>query len=89
MNPKYDALLKGKMSDQSYRRLTALKNQKVYDFVGEFAGHCDPKSIYVADDSAADEQYIRDQALAKGEEHRLTMEGRTIHWGWLWRSGPG
>jgi len=80
MNPKYEALLKGKMSDQSYQRLTALKNQKVYDFVGEFAEHCEPASIYVADDSAADEQYVRDQALAKGEEHKLTLDGRTIHW---------
>ncbi len=80
MNPKYDALLKGKMSDQSYQRLTALMNQKVYDFVGEFAEHCEPASIYVADDSAADEQYVRDQALAKGEEHKLTLDGRTIHW---------
>ena len=80
MNPKYEALLKGKMSDQSYQRLTALKNRKVYDFVGEFAEHCEPASIYVADDSAADEQYVRDQALAKGEEHKLTLDGRTIHW---------
>jgi phosphoenolpyruvate carboxykinase (GTP) len=80
MNPKYDALLKGKMSDQSYGRLTALKNQKVYDFVGLFAEHCDPATIYVADDSAADEQFVRDQALAKGEEHKLELEGRTIHW---------
>lgn len=80
MNPKYDTLLKGKMSDQSYQRLTALKNQKVYDFVGEFAEHCEPASIYVADDSATDEQYVRDQALAKGEEHKLTLDGRTIHW---------
>ncbi|RKX75045.1 MAG: phosphoenolpyruvate carboxykinase, partial [Spirochaetes bacterium] len=80
MNPKYEALLKGKMSDQSYERLTALKNQKVFDFVGEFAEQCDPNSIYVADDSAADEQYVRDQALAKGEEHKLNLDGRTIHW---------
>ncbi len=80
MNPKYDALLKDKMSDQSYQRLSALKNQKVYDFVGEFAQHCDPATIYVCDDSAADEQYVRDQALAKGEEHKLALDGRTIHW---------
>ena len=80
MNPKYDALLKDKMSDESYSRLTALKNQKVYDFVGLFAEHCDPATIYVADDSAESEQYVRDQALAKGEEHKLAKNGQTIHW---------
>ena len=80
MNPKYEALLKAKMTDQSYERLTALNNQKVYDFVGEFAEHCEPATIYVADDSDADEQYVREQALAKGEEHKLNLDGRTIHW---------
>ena len=80
MNPKYDALLKDKMSEQSYERLTALKNQKVYDFVGLFAEHCDPATIWVADDSAESEQYVRDQALAKGEEHKMAKSGHTIHW---------
>ncbi len=51
MNPKYDALLKDKMSDQSYQRLSALKNQKVYDFVGEFAEHCDPARTRVRADA--------------------------------------
>jgi phosphoenolpyruvate carboxykinase (GTP) len=80
MNPKYDALLKDKMTKDSYDRLAALKNQKVYDFVGLFAEHCDPATIYVADDSAESEQYVRDQALAKGEEHKLAKDGQTIHW---------
>ncbi len=80
MNPKYDALLKDKMSDASYARLTALKNQKVYDFVGEFAEHCDPATIFVADDSLEDEQYVRDQALAKGEESKLAKKGQTMHY---------
>ena len=80
MNPKYDDLLKSKMSEKSYKKLVALKNQKVYDFVGEFAQHCNPASIFVADDSKEDEQYIRDQALAKGEEHKLALDGQTIHW---------
>lgn len=80
MNPKYDDLLKSKMSAESYAKLTALKNQKVYDFVGEFAEHCDPASIFVCDDSEKDNQYIRDQALAKGEEHSMALSKQTIHW---------
>ncbi len=80
MNPKYDDVLKSKMSDDSYKKLTALKNQKVYDFVGEFAAHCDPKSIYVCDDSEKDNQHIRDMALEKGEEHPMANSKQTIHW---------
>ncbi|MDA3849652.1 MAG: phosphoenolpyruvate carboxykinase (GTP), partial [Spirochaetaceae bacterium] len=80
MNPKYDALLKEKMSDQSYSRLTALKNQKVYDFVGEFAAHCDPATIYVCDDSKEDEAFVKAQALKKGEELPMALSEQTIHW---------
>jgi len=80
MNPKYDDLLKGKMSDSSYAKLTALKNQKVYDFVGEFAAHCNPASIYVCDDSKEDEEYIKKTALKNGEEHPMANSEQTIHW---------
>jgi phosphoenolpyruvate carboxykinase (GTP) len=68
------------MSDKSYSRLTALNNQKVYDFVGEFAEHCAPASIYVCDDSKEDELYIRKTALQKGEEHPMALSEQTIHW---------
>ncbi len=32
-------------------KLAALENQKVMDFVGQFADHCNPATIYVCDDS--------------------------------------
>jgi phosphoenolpyruvate carboxykinase (GTP) len=79
MNSKYTDLLKGKMSDASWAKLAALENEKVIDFVGQFAEHCDPATIYVCDDSKEDEQYIRDQSLAKGEEHTLARDKQTIH----------
>ncbi|MGE4453293.1 MAG: phosphoenolpyruvate carboxykinase (GTP) [Sphaerochaeta sp.] len=77
---KFETLLKEKMSEESFQKLAALKNEKVMDFVGTFAEHCDPKSIYVCDDSEKDTQYVRDQALAKGEEHTLANSKQTIHW---------
>jgi len=80
MNPKFDDVLKSKMSEQSYERLVALKNQKAYDFVGEFAAHCNPATIYVCDDSAEDKAYVKKQALAKGEEHPMANSEHTIHW---------
>lgn len=80
MDLKYDDVLKAKMSEESYKKLMALENQKVYDHVGYFAKHCNPKSIYVCDDSEADENYVRKMAIEKGEEHKLAKDGQTIHW---------
>ncbi len=80
MDSKITDLLKSKMSEASYAKLAALENEKVLDFVGSFAEHCNPASIYVCDDSEEDEQYIRDIALEKGEEFKLSLNGQTIHW---------
>lgn len=80
MDLKYDDLLKAKMSETSYRKLVALDNQKAYDHVGFFAKHCNPKSIYVCDDSKEDEEYVRRMAVEEGEEHKLSKQGQTIHW---------
>jgi phosphoenolpyruvate carboxykinase (GTP) len=80
MQKDYRGILKNKMSEESFQKLEALNNQKVIDFVGFFADHCDPKSIFVCNDSEQDVQYVRDQALLKGEEHQLANSKQTIHW---------
>ncbi len=77
---KYDALLKSKMNEASYRKLTALENEKLMDFVGRFTELCKPETLYVCDDSKEDEAYIREMALTKGEEEKLAKTGQTIHW---------
>jgi len=80
MDLKYDDVLKAKMNEESYAKLIALENQKVYDHVGFFAKHCNPKSVYVCDDSKEDEDYVRKMAVEKGEEQKLALAGQTIHW---------
>ena len=80
MDSKYTDLLKGKMSEESFQKLAVLENQKVMDFVGKFAEHCNPASIYVCDDSKEDEMYIRKMAIEKGEEFNLAKDEQTIHW---------
>ncbi|MFA6929234.1 MAG: phosphoenolpyruvate carboxykinase (GTP) [Lentisphaeria bacterium] len=80
MSSKFEKVLKNKMSAESYGKLEALKNPKVMDFVGFFAEHCAPASIYVCDDSEKDTQYVRDQAITKGEEKKLAFSKQTIHW---------
>ena len=80
MQKDYREILKSKMSEESYQRVEALKNPKIVDFIGFFAEHCDPASIYVCNDSEKDVQYVRDQSIAKGEEHPLANSKQTIHW---------
>ncbi|MBD3387460.1 MAG: phosphoenolpyruvate carboxykinase (GTP) [Candidatus Altiarchaeales archaeon] len=71
-------VLKEKLGS-SYAKLEALNNEYVNRFILEYAGHCQPDSIWVCDNSEEDIQYIRDQAVEKGEERRLKMVGHTVH----------
>lgn len=80
MDSHYLSLLKEKMSVESYAKLMKLENTKVNDFLGTFAKHCNPKSIYICDDSKEDEAYIKAKALEIGEEFQLAKKGQTIHW---------
>jgi len=77
---KYTSVLKSKMSDKSFAKLEALKNDKVMEFIGSFAEHCNPATIYVCDDGKEDEDYIRAIALKNGEEHPMANSEQTIHW---------
>ncbi len=77
---KYEKLLKGKMSEESFQKLIRLENEKVMDFIGEFAEHCNPVSLYVCDDSEKDRMYIRQTAITKGEEKIIYLKNQTIHW---------
>ncbi len=77
---RYAALLKGKMSAESYRKLTALDNPKLFEFVGEYIELCEPDSVYMCDDSDADAEYIRTKALDRCEEKKLAKQGHTIHY---------
>ena len=78
-NP-YVPMLKRKMSAESYRKLLALENEKLFDFVGEYVEMCQPASVYMCDDSDTDAEYIRKRALELGEEAPLARPGHTIHY---------
>lgn len=77
---KYETLLKSKMNESSFNKVTALGNDKVMDFIGEFTEHCNPASIYVCDDSAEDVAYVKNAALENGEEYPMALSEQTIHW---------
>jgi phosphoenolpyruvate carboxykinase (GTP) len=67
------------MQPAQQERLAALKNEKVIYIVAEMAKMCNPRSIFVHTGTSEDDKYIRDQAIANGEEQELKKQGRTIH----------
>ncbi len=80
MKEEYAALLKSKMTEEGYRKLIALENPKLFNFIGEFVELCDPDTVYMCDDSDEDAEYIRQMALKQGEETPLAHNGQTIHY---------
>ncbi len=80
MNEKYVELLKAKMNAASYTKLTALENDKLFNFVGEYIELCEPDSVFMADDSEEDAEYIRQRALKLGEEKQMARENVTMHY---------
>ena len=63
MKEEYAALLQKKMTEEGYKKLVALENRKLFDFLGEFVELCDPDTVYVCDDSDEDAEYVRRMAL--------------------------
>ncbi len=80
MKDEVAALLQGKMTEKGYKKLMALENRKLFDFIGEYLELCDPDTVYMCDDSDEDAEYIRMKALDAGEEATLAKEGQTIHY---------
>lgn len=73
-------LLKQKMSAESYAKLCAVENPKLFRFVAEAVALAEPDSVTMCDDSDADADYVRRRALEQGEERGLANEGHTLHY---------
>jgi len=71
--------LRRRLSPESYARLAALNNERVFRFVAEFVELCDPSEVYVSAGTPEDLALMRRSALADGEELPLSMEGHTAH----------
>lgn len=76
----YENILKTKLDAKSYEKLIALNNEKVNEFIASFIEQCNPESVFVCSDSKEDIQYVRNQAIALGEEQVLAKSEQTIHW---------
>src|SRR4030067_1347389 len=79
MNTYLEAL-RPKLSELDYKKLCAITNFKVHEFIAKASDLCHPEKIFICSDSAEDIAYVRKQAIATGEEQAiLTIHGHTVH----------
>jgi phosphoenolpyruvate carboxykinase (GTP) len=72
--------LRSKLSKNDYQKLSAIDNPKVHQFIAESAELCGAGRIFVCNDSTEDLSYVRQQAIAAGEElATLKIRGHTVH----------
>jgi len=71
--------LRGRVKDGNYERLMVVANAELHRFIAEVIELCDPTSVFICTDSPEDIRYIRQQAIAQGEENPLAIDGHTIH----------
>jgi len=68
-----------KAGEENWKKIEALKNPKLTEFVARYIEHCNPDSVFVCDDSDLDIEYVRERAIERGEENKLAIKGHTIH----------
>ncbi|MGB2661518.1 MAG: phosphoenolpyruvate carboxykinase (GTP) [Candidatus Omnitrophota bacterium] len=79
MKEEHAEILKKKCGEENFKKLEAIDNPKLHDFVAKYVELCNPASVFVRTDSPEDALYIRKKALDRGEEKPLKTEGHTIH----------
>ncbi len=72
-------LLQKKCGKENYKKLEALANPKVMEFVAKYVELCNPDSVFVRTDSKEDADYIRKKTLENKEERSLAIKGHAMH----------
>ena len=79
MNPYLEAL-QPKLGASDFKKLSAINNPNVHEFIAKENDLCQPKEIFICSDSAEEFAHIRKQAIASGEEQAiLSLPGHTVH----------
>ena len=72
-------ILRNALDEANFRKLAAIENPFLHQFVAEVIELCQPSRVFVCTDSEEDKRFIREQAVATGEERPLAIEGHTVH----------
>ena len=75
-----DKLFEERLDAVQLAKLNRIKNEAVRLKIANSIVLCDPDSVFINTGSDEDRQFIKDLSLEKGEEKKLPMENRTIHW---------
>ncbi|MGF3521619.1 MAG: phosphoenolpyruvate carboxykinase (GTP) [Candidatus Bathyarchaeia archaeon] len=79
MNPYLEAL-QPKLSPQDLKKLNAIDNPIVHEFIAKASDLCHPDKLFICSDAPEDIAYVRQQAIATGEERAiLSIQGHTVH----------
>lgn len=60
-------------------KLLAIPNRDVHRFVAKAVDLCEPMKVFVCTDAQEDIDYIRQTAIARGEETELAQSSHTVH----------
>jgi len=71
--------IREKLGRENYRKLIAIENPKLHEFIYKYIELCNPDKVFVCTDSSEDIQYIRERAIETGEERKLAIPGHTVH----------
>lgn len=72
-------LLTSRLDVYDLKKLSALGNQRINQFLAKAIELCNPDRVLVYDDSDEDAARVRAKAISDGEEKPLAMEGHTVH----------
>ena len=73
------ATLEKYLSPIGLARLLAIPNRDVHRFVAKSVELCEPMKVFVCTDSQDDIDYIRRNAIARGEETELAIDTHSVH----------
>ena len=79
MKKEYIEILKKKCDANNLKKLEAIDNNKLHDFVVKYVQVFNPDSVFVRTDEKEDAKYIRRRSTEKGEEKALNIKGHTVH----------
>ncbi len=74
-----DDFLKEFLGEEHYRKIEAIGNEELNNFLRKFIKKLRPSKAFVSNDSKEDIAYIRNRAIETGEESKLVTEGHTVH----------
>jgi phosphoenolpyruvate carboxykinase (GTP) len=72
-------ILKERLGDNQYEKIMRINNPELHEFIAKYIELCNPEKVFVCTDDKEDIKYVRESAIKKGEEIKLTTENHTIH----------